>query len=56
MLEGRSTLWTILRNTERLLEKAPGTAFFKMVDELRGKKVKISFFSSTPQGGTSILP
>jgi hypothetical protein len=28
----------------------------KMADELRDKKVKIGFFSSTPQGGTRIFP
>lgn len=32
----------------------PGTwnAVIKLADELRDKKVKIGFFSSTPQGGT----
>ena len=40
-----------MRRINTLMENRTWNAVNKLADELREKKIKIGFFSSTPQGG-----
>lgn len=48
---GKIHLIDDLREYEKTVGKGTWNAVLKLADELREKKVKIGFFSSTPQGG-----
>jgi len=47
----RSTIFTSICHTRADIFSRTWNAVIKLADELREKKVKIGFFSSTPQGG-----
>lgn len=49
---GKIHLLDDLDEFRKTVGKGTWDAVVKMADELREKKVKIGFFSSTPQGGT----
>ncbi|GJJ12018.1 hypothetical protein Clacol_006256 [Clathrus columnatus] len=52
-MAGRIHLVDDLEHFERSVSKGTWNSVIKYADELREKKVKIGFFSSTPQGGTT---
>ena len=53
---GKIHLIDDLEEYRKTVGESTWNCVIKMADELRDKKVKIGFFSSTPQGGTSIFP
>ena len=53
---GKIHLIDDLEEYRKTVGESTWNCVIKMADELRDKKVKIGFFSSTPQGGTCIFP